>query len=126
MMMDLPLESSTSVVLESAMSSSIFGTSYQDEEQMQDAKKRKNMATLIVNEECAHEDVERMAREIQFFPQHQDHELHGNMSEFFVYERSSSYANGVDVELDLSLKLSSSNSAGSSTIIDLSLKLHNP
>ena len=89
------------------------------------AKKKKNttMNLSLIHENDVDDAAERAAREIKFFPQSLNHGLTPlSDSEFSVYEMSSVFDGVSDVELDLSLKLSSS-SGRSGITVDLSLKL---
>ncbi|CAL4962756.1 unnamed protein product [Urochloa decumbens] len=124
MMTDLTLGSPTGFAVESTRNDFFGFAKNWQEEQTHSAKKART--PLLFNEDDD-EAIERMAREIQFFPQHVARDLLGNESEFSVYERSSSYTGGFDASLDLSLNLSSSSNVESSMAMDLSLKLrHNP
>ncbi|KAL6615520.1 hypothetical protein ACP70R_037790 [Stipagrostis hirtigluma subsp. patula] len=96
-----------------------FAMTRQEELLMHNVKKNRTMELSLVNRRD--DNVGRVAREIQFFPQSSTRGL-PRESEFSAYEISSSSGDGPDVALDLSLKLSSSN-GGSNKALDLSLNL---
>lgn len=81
------------------------------------------MTPLLVNKEDDDEAMERMSREIPFFPQPVAHKLFGKESEFSMYKRSTSYTGAFDAALD-PLNLPSPSCVKSGMAIDLSLKLH--
>ncbi|CAO2165455.1 unnamed protein product [Urochloa humidicola] len=120
MMTELTLGSPTSFSVEPSRND-FFGFAKNCQEGTRSAKKAKTL--WLFNEEDDNEANERIAREIQFFPQHVALDLLDNEFEFTVYERSSSYTGGFDASLDLSLNLSSSYSGESRMAMDLSLKL---
>ncbi|CAO2203937.1 unnamed protein product [Urochloa humidicola] len=99
-----------------------FGNNYQEAQKHIAKKKNTTMTLPLVNENDADDVVERATREIPFFPLSFKHGLPSTGSEFSPHEMSSMFGDGSNVELDLSLKLSSPSDERGLTL-DLSLKL---
>nr|TKW15844.1 hypothetical protein SEVIR_5G212740v2 [Setaria viridis] len=120
---EVPPGPSTDVVLESRINTVSGSNENCQELHMHIAKKRNTiMTSLLTNENDADDAAERAAREIKFFPLSLNHGLPSSDFEFFDYEMSSIFGGAFDVEMDLSLNLSSS-SGESGIKVDLSLKL---
>ncbi|CAL4962769.1 unnamed protein product [Urochloa decumbens] len=120
---EVPPGPSTDVVLDSTRNVFFnFDNNYQEAQKHIAKKKNTSMTVCLSNENDADDAEERAAKEIPFFPLSSKHGLPSSESEFSAHEMSSMFGGGSDVELDLSLKLSSPNGE-SGLAMDLSLKL---